>query len=290
LTDARQTWDDHVWQRHYVRVDGAVAESDMFRIEDNCTHCLEVADTGFPSGSELRETGISNGTEVSYQVVTPDGSPLVMACEQGSGAVRFRLESPADHPFRLVCRSVSPGPCRAVLAVCAGEDGPVYAVVSNDCAAGQWVTPAIRPPVSITQVYVRITLRDVPKAPTYFHDFVYVPDERRVNAINVNTATAGELQKRLGWPAALAEAVVARRPHASLAELREVPGMTDACLLDACGAILLRSDNWSVEIHSRTKDTPATRVTWMKRDAEAAGDRGYAPVSVVERRSVTRGR
>jgi hypothetical protein len=58
--------------------------------------------------------------------------------------------------------------------------------------------------------------------------------------------------------------------------------MTDDLVLAAWDRLLLRSDNWSVDIRANVDNVPVRRMTWLEREADAARA-GFAPVRVVER-------
>ena len=141
--------------------------------------------------------------------------------------------------------------------------------MTNDFSNGIIASPFINPNNLSTQSFLKIKFLSKTDEPIFLTDFRYISKPTRKNAININSASATQLQKKFGWTKNIANKIYKNKPYKSFAELLMVSGLKESDLLAAYPKIIFHSDYWSAAITAKSGLANSKTLTWFKTDPKS---------------------
>ena len=218
----------------------------------------------FPNGEWLHIAKES----LNYQIVTANGNSIIPLSNNRTKYIDLSFKEKPDAPIKIIfsSRATKNQSNKTIVQLADFKNKKFKTLMTNDFSDGIIATPYINPELLSTQSVLKLKFLTKLKEPIYLTNFRYISKATRKNAININSASPNQLQKKFGWSRNLALNVCKNRPYKNFAELLMAPEMKENILLDAYPKILFHSDYWSAAITAKSGIASSKNIIWLRND------------------------
>jgi len=260
LTDLNANWSKDLWKGYYLCINNK--SNSLFKIKNNSKNSLFVEKRAFPNGEWLH----FSKKNLNYQIVTVNGNTIIPISDNRTKYIDLSFKEKLNAPIKIIfsSRTIENKDNKIIIQIADFKNKKFKTLMTNDFVNGIIATPYINPELLSTQSILKLKILTKLKKPVFLTNFRYISEATRENAININSASAKQLQKKFNWSRNLALKVYRNRPYKSFAELLMVPGMKENILLAAYPKILFHSDYWSATITAKSGIASSKNITWLR--------------------------